>query len=231
MDIGNFGSQLISLLWSWATSLGFWMLVALGTVLFAWVGLVFRKRRKFNQPVLKMYDLGNGYFDFELTRGGWFKSNFTLFGLWDYGKERRYRLKDMTPVDDVSHNDYRRINGKNGLVVVVNPNDPKVVVPISKFYLDPQSKKAMAQIAPADLRDIAVKAIEEVDSELTSKWEKYMPYLAMGFVGMILIFSILLIAQYGKHNIEKTTETLKLAIDALKDIGNSAAAAKYSAAP
>jgi hypothetical protein len=229
VNLGSIGDSAMSMFASWGTSIGFWMLIGAATALALWVGLVFRKRRKFTHNVLLMYDLGNGYFDFKLTTGGWFKSRFTLFNLWDYGPEKRFRTKDMVPIDDVSHNDYRRINGKNGIVAVVNPHDPKFIIPISKFYLHPESKRALAEIAPADLRDAACKAIDEVDLEMTSKWQKIMPYLALGFVGMILIFSILLIAQYGKSNIEKTTEIMKLAIQALKDMG-SAAAAKYTTA-
>jgi len=211
----------------WTTSLVFWFLFCLSAAIIGFVGLIFRKRRKLTMTVIEMYDTSNGVFDFFITKGGWFKNRLTFFGLWDYGNERRFRLADGTPIDDLSHNDYRRINGQNGIVVIRNPHDSKFAIPISKFHIDKESMRLMAQIAPADLRDIAVKSISEVDTEMQNKWQQYAPLIAAGFIGLILVFSILLIAQYGKHNIDVTSDTLKLAIESLKDLGNSAAAAKY----
>lgn len=228
VDLGAMGGMATGLITNWGTSIGFWFAIVFGVTLFGWVGLVFRKRRKLNKPVLVIYDNGDGITSYENTFGGWFKNRFTLMGLWDYGTEKRFRLKNMMPVDDVSHHDYRLINGKQGIVVVIDPHDPKFAIPISKIHFSPESKKAIAEIAPADLRDVAVKAIEEADKEMTAKWEKIMPYIAMGFVGMVLIFSILLIAQYGKHNIDKVAEIMKMAVEALKDLGNTQAVSKYT---
>lgn len=229
MDLGSISGFVTPML-GWVTSLGFWFIICSACALFAFVGLVFRKRRRLNMVVIEMYDISNGVFDFKITKGGWFKHKFTFFKLWDYGNERRFRLADNTPIDDVSHNDYRRINGQNGIVVVRDPHDSKFAFPVSKFVLDRETMRLMAQIAPADLRDVAVKSISDVDTEMQNKWQQYAPLIAAGFIGLILIFSILLIAQYGKHNIEVTTDTMKLAIEALRDLGNTGAVEKYSAA-
>lgn len=226
LDLGSL--NLGGMLGSWVTSIGFWIVVCFGLVFVGYLGLVLRKRRKFDKPVIEIYDLGNivknpdgsinltkstGIFDFVTTKGGWFKNKFTFFGLWDYGSENLFRLKDMTPVYDVSHNDYRKINGVNGIVLIRNPNDSRFAIPISKFFLSSKSKAAIADIAPVDMRNAAVGAIENIDVEMKTKWEKIMPILAIGFVAIVLIFSILLIAQYGKHNIEQTTALLKYVAD------------------
>lgn len=207
----------------WMTSGIFWTAFFIVAVIAVFGGLLLRKKRKMNKPVLQLYDVGNisyfrdgtvdwnksaGIFEFDIVRGGWFKSKFTLFGLWDYGDEDLFRLKDMTPVYDVSHNDYRRINGKLGLVVVRNPNDPKFAIPISKFYLSKESRTAMAEIAPVDLRNVAVSAIEAVDTEMRAKWEKIMPYVFAGLILIGLVISIMFITQYGKHMVDKASETL-----------------------
>lgn len=227
-SFGNLGIG--NIIGSWVTSIGFWMVVCFALVFVAFIGLMLRKKRKFDKPVIEIYDLGNvvknqdgsinltrstGIFDFVITKGGWFKNKFTFFGLWDYGNENLFRLKDMTPVYDVSHNDYRKINGINGLVIIRNPNDSRFAIPISKFFLSSKSKAAIADIAPVDMRNAAVGAIENIDTEMKTKWEKIMPILAIGFVSIVLIFSILLIAQYGKHNIEQTTALLKYVADKL----------------
>lgn len=217
-NFGGIGGYLIQ----WSTSIGFWIIAVFLCGFAGLFALVLRRRRKLNKPVIEMYDLGNGHFDFMLTRGGWFKKRLTLMGLWDYGSEQVFRLKDKTPVYDVSHNDYRKIQGKNGIVVIRDPLDPKFAIPISQFFLHPKSRMLMAQIAPGDLRDAAVMAIEEASSEMKTKWEQYAPLIAIGFIGIVLVFSILLIAQYGKHNIDAAKEILKYATDKVSLISNSA---------
>ena len=194
-----------------------------------------------NKPVIELYDVGQihwykdqngimqidwsksaGIFEFEVSKGGWFKKKFTFFGLWDYGNESLFRLSDMTPVYDVSHNDYRRINGKTGLVVIRVPNDTKFVVPISKFAISYPSKIAMAEIAPVDLRNSAVEAVEAVDMEMRAKWEKIMPYIAGGLILIGVVLSVMFITQYGKHMVDKASETLKIVAERIGQTSVSA---------
>jgi uncharacterized membrane protein (DUF485 family) len=234
LDLGGIGATAMG----WLSTSVFWVIAIALIVVAIILGLVFRKNRKFDRPVLELYDLSNviydkegridldnsvGIFDFKLTKGGWFKNRFALGGLWDYGTEKIFRLKDMTPVYDVSHNDYRKINGKNGLVVVRNPNDSKFVIPISKFFISKDSRLALANIAPVDLRNAAINAIEQVDSEMQTKWQQLAPILTAAFLGIVLIFSILLITQYGKHMVDQSKDILKYASDAVRGINNAAA--------
>jgi len=194
----------------WVTSSAFWVTVMLVIVL-GFVGmLIIRKRRKFNKIVLELVDLGGGRFDFLLTKGGWFKSRFTLFKLWDYGSENLFRLKDMSIVDNVSQNDYRMFNGKLALVVIRNPHDQKIVFPISKFYLSKDSKAIMSEVAPADYRDSAEKVIEQADLEMQSKWQQYAPLVIIGLVVMITLIITILNTQYGKYMVDKAIETLEI---------------------
>lgn len=217
MDLGSAFAGIGGWIGRWVTSIAFWMIVSLAMGLTIILALWMKKQRGFDKLVLEIFDLGDGRCDFKLTKGGWFKHRFTMAGLWDYGNEKLFRLKDMTPVYDISHNDYRLFNGKPCVVVLRNPYDPKFVVPISKLYLDKKTKSGLAEIAPVDLRNAATHAIEEVDIEMQTKWEKWAPLVVGILLAFILIFSILLIAQYGKHNIEVTSETLRYAID---KIGN-----------
>lgn len=227
MDLGVFSGAGV-IFYQWGTSVVFWTIACFLCGLTGFGGLYLRKRKRYNKPVLELFEVGNvvyksdgkvdweksaGLFDFKLTEGGWFRSRWTLFNLWDYGTENIFQMKDGTRVYDVSHNDYKRINGKNGLVVIRDPNDSRFAIPIGKFALTANAKEAMADIAPIDLRNAAVSAIEAVDIEMKTKWEKWAPILTAGFLGMVLIFSILLIAQYGKHNIEQVTELLRYVSD------------------
>ena len=203
-SMGGFGNTAIG----WMTTTAFWVFLMIVLVIFSGIILWIRKKRKMNKLVLEMYDLGDGRFDFRLGKGGWFKERFTLMGLWDYGNEDRFRLKDMTPVDNVSHNDYRLFNGKQCIAVVRNPNDPKMVFPISRFYLSQNSRAIMSEVAPADFRDSAQKSIEQTDLEMTSKWQQYAPLIITGLVIIIALIITLLNTQYGKYMVDKATETI-----------------------
>lgn len=193
---------------SWMTTTAFWIFLLLILTVFFIGVLWIRKKRKFTRLVLEHFDLGNGNFDWRLTKGGWFRNRFTLFGLWDYGTEQRFRLKDMTPVDNVSHRDYRLFNGKPAIAVIRNPKDARVVFPISKYYLSKDSKAIMAEVAPADYRDTAVKAIEEADKEMQSKWAQYAPIIVTGVVIIISLIITLLNTQYGKYMVDQATKVL-----------------------
>ena len=195
----------------WVTTTAFWIIVMIVIVMFGFLFLWIRKKRRMNKLVLEFFDEGQGRFNFRLNKGGWFKSRFTLGGLWDYGGENRFRLKDMTPVDNVSHNDYRQFNGKSCICVVRNPNDPKMVFPISRFYTSTDSKRIMLEVAPADFRESASKAIEQADKEMTAKWQQYAPLIVTGVVIIIALIITLLNTQYGKYMVDKATDLITLA--------------------
>ena len=194
---------------SWVTTTAFWVLLIIGIVFLVLIGLVVRKSRKFNRIILEKIDLGDGRQDYKITKGGWFKSRFTLGGLWDYGSEQRFRLKDMSIIDNVSQNDYRRINGKLGMVVVRNPHDPKIVFPINREFLSRSSKSMMSEVAPADYRDAAEKSIEQVDQEMQSKWQQYAPLIIIGLVVMISLIITILNTQYGKYMVDKAIAVIQ----------------------
>jgi hypothetical protein len=219
------------MLFGWAnTGIIIVLLLALGAIGILG-GLYLRKRGKLNRPVIEMIDLGNGFYEFIQTKGGWFKKRFTFGGLWDYGNEKAFRLKDGTIVPEVTHNDYRIINGKKGLIVIRDPLDPKFAFPVSRFNLDKDSKMLMGNIASADLRDAAVTAIEQADAEMQMKWEKIMPYIAAGLILISIVIVVILMTQYGSHMVDKSSETLKYATDAVTQIGSNAAAKASTIAP
>lgn len=198
---------------SWMTTTAFWIIVMIGIVLFGLLFLWIRKIRKFDKIVLVKYYLGDGRINYKKTKGGWFKSRFTLGGLWDYGPENRFRLKDMTPVEHVSHDHYREIDGKTGIVVVRNPNDPKMVFPILREYISDDSTKMMNEVAPADYRDAGSKAIEQTDQEMMAKWYQYAPLIVTGLVIVIALIITLLNTQYGKYMVDKAGDLLMQAKD------------------
>lgn len=202
------GGGVTGTLMGWATSTGFWALFFVGMIFFLFFILWIRKRRKLNKIVLEHFDLGDGRFDWRTTKGGWFKEKVMLFGLWDYGQENIFRLKDNTPVENVSHNDYRLFNGKQAIGVIRNPHDSKIVFPISKYGISPDSKEMMVKVAPADYRSAAVKSIEQADLEMTAKWQQYAPLIITGVVIVIGLVITLLNTQYGKYAFDKAANLI-----------------------
>jgi hypothetical protein len=205
---GIFGS-LGGIAMQWVSSGIFWAIASFCGIVAAYMGLLFRKKRKLIVPVIMMYEGEDGINRYVNMKGGWFRHKITLFGLWDYGKEKIFRLKNNTPIADLSQEDYRMIDGKMGVVLVTVAHDTKFAVPISKIHLTADTKNAMAQIAPVDLRNAAMASIEEVEDEMKNKWDKILPYLTMGFIGLIIIFSIIMITQYGKHNVDVAATMLR----------------------
>lgn len=203
-NFGGFSNTLVG----WLTSTAFWITVMICIIGFFFGILVVRKRRKLNKIVLEKIDLGDGRIDYRLTKGGWFKKRFTLMGLWDYGSEFIFRLKDNSIVDNVSHQDYRMINGKLGIVVIRNPNDQKVLFPIHREFLSRNSMEMMNEVAPADYRDSAEKVIEQTDLEMQSKWQQYAPLIIIGVVVMITLIITILNTQYGKYMVDKAIQTI-----------------------
>lgn len=236
LEIGGILTKVLSSV----SGFGLTIIFIILAVLFIYGGLIIRKRRKLNKPVIELYDIGNGIFDFKMTTGGWFKQHLTFMKLWDYGKESVFRLKDGTPIYDLSHNDYRRINNVNGVVIIRNPHDPKFAIPISKFWLTGLetvitvdnkrvirptkngAAQALAQIAPVDLRNAAVSSIEEVGTEMKTSMEKWMPIIALGTIAMVLVLITIFNTQYGKHMVDVSAQILKDTKDAVLGLANNA---------
>lgn len=203
-SLGGYSSSIMS----YATTTAFWIAVMFIIAGAFFLILKIRMARKLNKVVLNMIDLGDGRFDFQVTKGGWLKSKRTFFGLLDYGNEQRFYLKDKRFVDGVSQNDYRYVNNKLALVIVTNPHDSKLCYPISRFYLSKNSKVILSEVAPSDYRDSAEKCIEQVDLEMQNKWQQYAPMIIIGLVIMITLIITLLNTQYGKHMVDQATATI-----------------------
>lgn len=194
----------------WISSTAFWVFLIV-IMLVVFIGILYiRKRRKLNKIVAEFYDEGDARCNFNLTKGGWFKEKLMFMGLWDYGSEFRFRLKDGSPVENVSHNDYRKINGKSGIMVMRNPHDQKICFPINKIFISPKSQAMMMEVAPADFRSAASKAVQDADNEMSSKWAQYAPIIITAIVIMISLIITLLNTQYGKYMVDKAVETMQI---------------------
>lgn len=214
-------------------SLLFWLVLAIVFVVTVFGFLIIRKKRRLTTPVIELTSLGRGKLGIRTgkkLKGGWFKHNSSFFGLWDYGSEEVFKLKDGREVLDLSSEDYHEINGKMGVIVQRSPEDPRFVVPISKSKLE--NGELLNTIAPAEFRGTVVDIIKKAEKETQDKTDKVMQWVFWGgiilfsFVAIILITQMVkngqaeakeLILEAGKMN----KENLKVICEGYKSVGDT----------
>ena len=190
----------------------FWLILAVVFVVVVFSLLLIRKKRKLTNPVFEVTSLGRGKVGIKTgkkMRGGWFKHNSTFFGLWDYGQEEIFKLKDNRIVLNVSSEDFHEINGRMGLLVQRSPEDPKILVPLSRVKLE--NGELLTKIAPADYRGTVVDIIKKAEKETSDKLDKVMQYVFWGGIIIFSFIAIILITQMVKNG---QTEAKDLILEA-----------------
>ena len=182
------------------SSLLFWLVMAIVFVIVAFMFLIVRKNKKLTIPIIEATPLGRGKLGVKFgkkLKGGWFKHKTTFFGLWDYGYEEVFKTKDKRQVLSISSEDYHEINGKMGLVCMRSPEDPRILVPISKAEVE--NGKLLFEIAPADYRSVVVDIIKKAEKETQDKVDKIMQWVFWGGIIMFSFIAIILIVQMVKN--------------------------------
>ncbi len=224
MNFGAWGTTLLG----WMSTIFFWILFILGLFILIIVVLKVRKHRKLKIPVIETIKLSEDKTAFLETVGGWFKTRSMFFGMYDYGGDDRFLVKDGREVQNVSTEDYQDINGHKGFVVRRKGDDPKVLVPITKVGFTEKTEKVLMDIAPVDMRDASTKILDQNEQEAASKFEKtlqlILPYFMIGFfiIAMILTF------QYAKHT---QAESWKNVLEAQKIVAGMKSNIIQSTAP
>jgi len=208
VDWGGLGSMGTKMLMSW----GFWLILVVVIFLVAIGSLYLRKKGKFIYPAVVYTDTGNGKLNLRFTRAGWFKSKKLLGGLIDYAGERRLEIKDGRFIQQGSTSDLHQIEFNAGVLLQEKPDDPKILVPISKAHLSADSQRMIMEIAPADYRDACSKIIADSEKETLSRWETLANVLVFGLVGVVLFISIILTIQYVKNTMADANEIHKEAM-------------------
>lgn len=205
-SISGIGSMLIG----WLLNPLIWLLIIFVLVVIIWGFLLIRKKRKLIYECLELVDYGGavgkaGKFGFNIIPCGWFGKKKFLGGLWDSGEEQM-ETKDKDIIYEFSTEDFQEINGKRGVVCYRDPINQNILVPVSKAQV--VNKELLAEIAPAEFRDVALSIIEDADKE-TSDWkEKLMQFIMWGLVVIFSLVAIIVVAQMVKHGQEEASKLI-----------------------
>ena len=218
----------------WLTTGLFWVGLAIFLVVMVFAFLFIRRWKKLSVPVIEEIPIGRGKLQIKTKKlkGGWFKNNVTFFGLYDYGGEDIFKLKDGRRVYGVSSMDYHDINGSPGLIVTRSSQDPRILAPIQTVKLT--NGEILETVAPVELRSGAVDIIKRAEKETADKTAQLVQWLMWGGIIIFSFIAIIMITQMvGKGQAEAkdlilqagqmNTENLKVICAGIKTVGETIA--------
>lgn len=209
MDINNILTIISPFLTSWAI----WGVIIFVLLIILIYSLWLNKNRRFYELAIIVSEKGNGKVSFQLTKVGWVHSKKILNGLIGYGVEKRFETKDGRIIQQGSTSDFHQFNNflkksktEHGFLLLEKNDDPKILLPISEVNLTEKSRECLLKIAPADFRDACSKIINDAENETKWNWTTASQILVLGFVGLILFISIILVIQYSQNAITQANE-------------------------
>lgn len=191
----NFG-DIGGLITSWILNPLIWLVIIFVFVGFIWGFLLIRKKRKLIYECLELVNHGSEKFSFNLMKCGWFGKKKFLKGIWDYGEEQM-ETKDKDIIYDFSTEDFQEINGKRGVICFRDPINQNILVPINKCKVI--NDELLAEIAPANFRDVALGIIQDVDRETADWKEKLIQWIILGGIIIFALVAIIVITQMVKN--------------------------------
>jgi uncharacterized membrane protein len=237
-SFGGIGGMLIG----WLLNPLIWLVIILVMLGATWGILLIRKKRKLIYECLELVDYSEGKFGFNLIKCGYFGKKKHLRGLWDTGEEQM-ETKDGEVIYYFSTEDFQEINGKRGVICFRDPINQNFLVPISKtkvIGMDSKGKKVsatelLAEIAPADFRDVAAQIVADADRE-TSDWkERIIQFIMWGLIIVFSLVSIIVIAQMVKNGQAEASKLIadagKNCLEAAKSVCSEVAGVASSGAP
>lgn len=200
-NIAGIGGQLVS----WLLNPLIWLVIIFVLVGITWGFLIIRRKRKLIYQCIELVDYGTSKHGFNVIKCGWFGKKKWLRGLWDTGEEQM-ETQDKDIIYEFSTEDFQEINGKRGVICFRDPVNQNILVPISKTEVT--NKELLAEIAPAEFRDVALSIIEDADKE-TSDWkEKLVQFVMWGLVVVFSLVSIIVIAQMVKNGQQEASNLI-----------------------
>jgi len=195
----------------WLTTGLFWVGLVLFMVFCAFAFLLIRRWKILSVPVIEEVPIGRGKLQIKTKKlkGGWFKNNTTFFGLYDYGGEDIFKLKDGRRVYGVSSMDYHDINGSPGLIVTRSSQDPRILAPIQTVKLT--NGEILETVAPVELRSGAVDIIKKAEKETADKTQQIVQWIMWGGIIIFSFIAIIMITQMVSRG---QTEAKELILEA-----------------
>ena len=204
-----------------------WIVIIFGLALMGVGSLWLRKRKKLEYATLILSQVGDRKQSVQLTKSGWFKTNWIL-KLWDYGTEEKIRTADGRIIYGLTREDMHFFKGGRAIICMEKGDDKIVLVPIKYIDLDEKSQRMVMAVAPVDLRDVSSQIIAKNAKELKSNMLQY-AQIAI-FVGLIIfsIIGIILITQMVNNG---QAEAKDLILQSMKYSCDQARTAVASFAP
>lgn len=207
MDLSNIGGTIGSSITGWVTSGLFWTVTGVIIVaIIAFFYLSMSRRGKLKYNVLEVVRFGNGKTGVNLLKAGIFKNKTTFFGLLDYGSENIFKTSDGRKIQGAKTSQLHDVLGKKGFWVVRKTDDPKILIPLDKVYI--QNLEALLNIAPADFRDVSTEIVNNALKETAGGWEKILPYLAIGVIVILCIITVVINQQMTNNTVDKVGKML-----------------------
>lgn len=179
----------------------FWVIISFAFTIGLLLFLVIRKHFRLKYIVYEIVPFGNGKVGINVTKAGIFKSKSALGGLWDYGSDFKFRLKDNRIILDATSRDMHDFQGKKGFLVTRKPDDTRILVPLTRFKI--LNNEVLSEIAPADFRDASVDIIKQANKETMGALERYLPYIMLGGIVIFFVISFMLASQIFNGAMDK----------------------------
>ena len=218
----------------WFSTLIFWIIVIVVIVGVLVISLFLRRKRALTFQAFECTFLKDGKMVIEHQQAGWFGKEKGMLGLYSTGR-KVMKLADGRLVRDFSVDDYheyrKRKKQMRCLFVTSHPEDKTMVVPISAAKLDPETLKAVYEIAPADYREAAVDAFNESAKELRGGLDRLLPYILLGGIVIFFIVGIVINGQLISKAVDSATGLLADAGDTLENVANLISTQPSTTAP
>jgi len=201
-DMSGIGNMLAG----YVKSSAFWvtMIIILCLVIIFFYGY-FSRKSKLKYECLEFVRFGNGKVGVNHSKAGIFKSKTFLF-FFDYGRESRVKTSQNKVIENAKTSYLHDIFGKKGFVVIRNPKDPKILVPISKVEFG--NLDLLFEIAPAEYRDASVRIYREAVDETKGLLDKILPYIMVALCVFLCIITVVICMQMTNHATDKVGDTL-----------------------
>lgn len=193
---------------SMLTSGAFWAIVILGGASLGMGVLYFMKRRKFKTLTFVATELGNGKMGFTQTLSGYFSKNRRFGILWEGKGQDECITKDFQVIYGLQPEDYHEFNFQRCIFVTPSIDDPQILVPINKMFINEKKKDMLFDMPSLEIREAAIDAFQKTTKEMKDWREQVIQYVVIGLIVIMAFLVILFVTNYASHNIDKSTEAV-----------------------